>query len=105
MDRNYGNVTATEMELCETPQAAGERLSMLYDEAIAAIETAFTAFSKGEKPAISEHSVYPYLSIEVSQGAIGSTTLAFGKVTKPGRYGTTITNPRLFRDYLIEQLT
>jgi len=105
MDRNYGNVTATEMELCATPQVAVERLVLLYDEAIAAIETAFNAFSTGAKPATGEHPVYPYLSIEVSQGAIASTTLAFGKVTKPGRYGTTITAPALFRDYLIEQLT
>ena len=41
MNRNYGNVTATEMELCETPQAAVDRLTLLYDEAIATIERAF----------------------------------------------------------------
>ena len=101
----FGNVTASEVEFCPTPQAAVERLSLLYDEAITAIEVAFTAFSKGETPVLGEHPVYPYLSIEVSQGAIASTTLAFGKVTKPGRYGTTITAPALFKDYLIEQLT
>ena len=101
----YGNITATEMELCATPEAAVERLSQLYDEAIAAIETAFNAFSRGEKPPAAEHSVYPYLSIEVPRGAIAMSTLAFGKVTKAGRYGTTITAPRLFRNYLIEQLS
>ena len=101
----YGNVTATDMELCATPEAAVERLSQLYDEAIAAIEAAFNAFSRGEKPASAEHPVYPYLSIEVPRGAIAMSTLAFGKVTKAGRYGTTVTAPRLFKDYLIEQLT
>ena len=102
---NYGNVTATEMELCPTPQAAVDRLVKLYDEAIAAIEAAFNAFSAGHQPLSGEHPVYPYLSIEVPRGAIASTTRAFGKVTKPGRYGTTITAPVLFRDYLIEQLS
>jgi AMP nucleosidase len=102
---NHGNVTAIEMELCATPQDAVARLVTLYNEAIAAIEAAFNAFSRGEKPASGEHPVYPYLSIEVPRGAIASTTRAFGKVTKPGRYGTTITAPDLFRDYLIEQLS
>jgi AMP nucleosidase len=101
----YGNVTATEMELCPTPEAAVERLALLYDAAIHDIEAAFAAFSKGEKPQAGEHPVYPYLSIEVPRGAIAMSSLAFGKVTKAGRYGTTITNPRLFKDYLIEQLS
>ena len=100
-----GDVTATDMQLCSTPQAAVERLTMLYEEAIAAIEAAFNAFSNGEKPASHAHPVYPYLSIEVPRGAVAPTTLAFGKVSKPGRYGTTITAPALFRDYLVEQLS
>jgi len=101
----YGNVTATDMEPVPTPEAAVERLAQLYDEAIAAIETAFTAFSRGEKPPPGPHPVYPYLSIEVPRGDIAVSTLAFGKVTRAGRYGTTITAPRLFRSYLIEQLS
>ncbi|HJR57685.1 MAG TPA: AMP nucleosidase [Rhizomicrobium sp.] len=101
----YGNIAAIEMELCRDPEAAFERLALLYDDAIATIEADFNAFSRGEKPISDEHPVYPYLSIEVTRGAITSTNLAFGKVTKPGRYGTTITAPRLFKDYLIEQLT
>jgi hypothetical protein len=107
MDRNssHGNVTATELELCATPEAALDRLTLLYDEAIAAIETAFTAFARGDKPVSGENPVYPYLSIEVPRGDIAVSTLAFGKVTRPGRYGTTITAPSLFRSYLIEQLT
>ena len=101
----YRNVTATEMEPYPTPEAAVDRLTELYDEAIAAIEARFIAFSKGEIPSRSDHPVYPYLSIDVPRGDIAVSTLAFGKVTRPGRYGTTITAPTLFRSYLIEQLT
>jgi AMP nucleosidase len=102
-----GDVAAIEMVRCETPEAAYERLLMLYQEAIAAIDAAFAAFSRGEPaPAAAEHPVYPYLSIEVPRGALPrGTTLAFGKVTRAGRYGTTITAPHLFKTYLIEQLS
>ena len=101
----FGNVAAIEMEHCPTPKAAVERLTQLYDEAIATIEADFAAFSNGQKRVSEEHPAYPYLSIEVTRSAITGSSLAFGKVTKPGQYGTTITAPRLFREYLLEQLT
>jgi AMP nucleosidase len=95
---------ATDLVRCDTPEAAFERLVKLYDEAIAEIESAFTAFAHDQ----AKHGpdpVYPYLCVDVEFGdQRGSTRLSFGKVTSPGRYGTTITAPGLFRDYLIEQL-
>ena len=108
MDKHsrIGDVAAIEMVKCATPEDAYERLLNLYREAIAEIETAFAAFSRGETPAAGDHPVYPYLSIEVPRGVNpGATTRAFGKVTRAGRYGTTITAPHLFKTYLIEQLT
>ncbi len=101
-----GDVAAIEMVRCETPEIAYERLLGLYSEAIAEIERSFAAFSRGETPPPGEHPVYPYLSIEVPRGVNpGATTRAFGKVTRSGRYGTTITAPHLFKTYLIEQLS
>ncbi|MEI9994443.1 MAG: AMP nucleosidase [Rhizomicrobium sp.] len=98
-----GNVPATELTHCRNVDDAVERLVDLYDTAIAQIETNFEAFARGEhKPA--KNSVYPYLGVEVSS-VPRSTPLAFGKVARPGFYGTTVTNPRLFRGYLTEQLT
>lgn len=96
---------ATDLVLCETPETAFERLVELYDQAIADIEAAFAAFARGE----AKHGpdpVYPYLCVDVEfTEEHRSTGLAFGKVTAPGRYGTTITQPRLFHNYLIDQLT
>ncbi|HXC54169.1 MAG TPA: AMP nucleosidase [Rhizomicrobium sp.] len=97
-----GNIPATELVRCDGPEEVVERLIALYETAIAQIERNFEAFSKGERKAF-RHPVYPYLGIEV-ENVPRSTTLAFGKVTRPGFYGTTITAPRLFRSYLIEQL-
>jgi AMP nucleosidase len=108
MDRQsrIGDVAAIEMIRCETPEDAYERLLMLYQDAIAQIEVAFSAFSRGEAAPAADHPVYPYLSIEVPRGAMPrGGTLAFGKVSRAGRYGTTITAPHLFRAYLIEQLS
>jgi AMP nucleosidase len=97
--------TAVDLQRCETPEVAFERLVTLYDEAIGDIERAFTAFTRNE-PSHNPDPVYPYLSAEVEfSDRIGLTSLAFGKVTSPGRYGSTITAPHLFRDYLIEQLS
>ena len=103
-----GDVTAIELIRCESPEAAYERLLKLYQDAIAEIEHATSRHSRRRRDAraAGEHPVYPYLSIEVPRGVNpGATTRAFGKVTRAGRYGTTITAPHLFKTYLIEQLS
>ncbi|MBN9589350.1 MAG: AMP nucleosidase [Alphaproteobacteria bacterium] len=99
-----GNIPATELVRCGSAAEAVVRLTQLYDEAIAAIERDFEAFASGDhSPA--RRSVYPYLGMEVGSVSMpGSTTLAFGKVTRPGWYGNTITAPHLFARYLIEQI-
>jgi len=96
---------ATDLQLCDSPASAFDRLVQLYDEATGDIERAFAEFSRGE----AKHGpdpVYPYLCVDVTfDDKLSTSRLAFGKVTYPGRYGTTITTPRLFHNYLIEQLT
>ncbi|MBS0470597.1 MAG: AMP nucleosidase [Proteobacteria bacterium] len=97
-----GNIPATELRRCSDATQVVERLIELYDAAIAEIEKNFEAFAKeGRTP--KRHPVYPYLAIEVESVPRGST-LAYGKVARPGLYGNTITAPRLFRNYLIEQI-
>lgn len=98
-----GNVPATELVRCAGPEDVVDRLISLYEAAIAQIEKNFETFAKtGKKPG--KNPVYPYLGVEVD-AVPHTTTLAYGKVPRPGFYGTTITAPRLFRDYLIEQLS
>jgi AMP nucleosidase len=99
-----GNIPATELVRCDSAAEAVARLAALYDEAIATIERDFEAFANGDR-AKARNPVYPYLGLEVESVSMpGSTTLAFGKVTRPGWYGNTITAPRLFARYLIEQI-
>jgi len=99
----FGNFPGTEPQRCDSVEQVVDRLIELYDTAIAQIEKNFEAFARGNRKP-HKHPVYPYLGIEVEQ-VPRSTPLAFGKVPKPGFYGTTITAPRLFKDYLIEQIS
>ena len=72
------DATATELALCATPEAAFDRLVKLYDEAIAEIEKAFGAFSRGENGPPGSPPVYPYLSVEVEFRETRPSSLAFG---------------------------
>ena len=89
---------ATDLQHCDSPEAAYSRLVALYDEATGDIERAFADFANGE-PKHGPDPVYPYLCADVSYDeSLGSNTLAFGKVTSPGRYGATITEAKTAPD-------
>ena len=96
------NIPASDLRCCADAAEAVDLLIALYDGAVARIEAQFDAFAKGDREPF-ENPVYPYLGIEVDKVS-GSTTLAFGKVSQPGIWGASITQPALFRRYLIEQI-
>ncbi len=94
-----------------TPFEAIERLITLYDQSIAALKTDLAAFiMDGTRPDAAARSdgryAYPELRITWS-GELrpSSTKRAFGRISHPGEYVTTITRPAMFRDYLLEQLS
>jgi AMP nucleosidase len=96
---------ADELVHCASPAAAVERLIALYDEAIAEVEARFADYAAGKlKPAPSAPA-YPYLCAEVpAERAIQTGSLALGRVAAASLHGATVTAPRLFRGYLMEQL-
>jgi AMP nucleosidase len=81
--------------------AAVARLIALYDESAALLRQAFrgrTAFDAGR-------AVYPYLAIEIDGAALLTDgRFPYGVLLEPGFYGTTLTRPALFADYLREQI-
>jgi AMP nucleosidase len=99
----HGSVPATGLVRCDTPAEAIDLLIELYEKSIAQIERDFESFATGSASEFKKQ-VYPYLGLEVESVMTGHSTLAFGKIPRPGLYGTTITQPRLFKSYLIEQL-
>ncbi|MEM1020690.1 MAG: AMP nucleosidase [Pseudomonadota bacterium] len=99
------DLPASDLQLCDTPQAAFERLSSLYEAATQTIISDFERFSESKSLPGRCHAVYPYLAIEIASADIAtSSQLSYGKVAHAGFHATTITAPDLFRSYLIEQL-
>jgi AMP nucleosidase len=99
-------VPADDLNPCATPDAAVERLVTFYDEAIRASEQRFADYAAG-KLKIGPYSAptYPYLLAEVpAERAIQTGSLALGQIAASSLHGASITQPKLFANYLLEQL-
>jgi AMP nucleosidase len=84
--------------------AAVARLEELYFAATEFLSLHFSqAVTKG-KPSRRVRAFYPEIRLTVISHAVIDSRLSFGHVAGPGTYATTITQPQLFRNYLIQQL-
>ena len=94
-----------------TPEQAVEQLQAQYEKSVNALRAAIRQFIDTHDLPTSQARenglfVYPQLSVSWSGNAHkAQKTRAFGRFTHPGCYTTTITQPALFRSYLLEQLT
>ena len=85
-------------------------LAAIYDEAVETLRADIAAFSRDGTPPPPERRIehawcYPELRIHYAGGEKRpDTTRAFGRLSQGGAYACTITRPRLFADYLAEQL-
>jgi AMP nucleosidase len=88
-----------------------ERLTAEYDRAVQALRTALKSFmSNGVAPDPARRAAgdfaYPELRLTYRpSGPPPRLARAYARFSAPGVYVTTITRPRLFRDYLTEQLS
>jgi AMP nucleosidase len=91
----------------ESPKEAVSRLISLYDREIALITERFEHFASGRlDPEDNRHGCYPGISIEVPAAqATMTSSLALGRIAAQHHFATSITAPRLFERYLVEQLT
>jgi AMP nucleosidase len=92
-----------------TPQAAVDRLETLYADATSALATALDAYLATRKPpsaAVSAKFRYPLLRVihRDLEHPRPVTRRAYAKLQHEGVYETTISNPAVFRGYLLEQL-
>jgi AMP nucleosidase len=91
-----------------TPEAAVDRLIELHEEAVDALREALERFfAKGTPPTSKERARFRYPELRLVYGsgqAQPSLSRAYAKFESPGIYATTITQPRAFRNYLIEQI-
>jgi AMP nucleosidase len=86
-------------------KAATERLVQIYTRNTAFIRDAFANYAKGGfRPEQRVRAYYPAIRIKVNTYQEVDSRLSYGHVVEPGTYMTTITQPALYFDYLLEQI-
>ena len=84
---------------------ATERLVEIYERNTAYLRQAFKAYAHGEATDRQRvRACYPAIRIKVDTWQEVDTRLSYGHVIEPGTYMTTITQPALYFDYLLEQI-
>jgi AMP nucleosidase len=86
------------------PAAAVAALAARYRDATTFLVERFAAVMRGEGQESRYRAFYPELSITTASFAKVDSRLAFGHLSEPGRYATTITRPDLFAGYLTQQI-
>jgi AMP nucleosidase len=92
-----------------TAEAAVDRLEKLYAEAAAGLSSALDRYlSTGEPPSAATRATFRYPLLRVVHRDLDRPApthrRAFGRLQRLGVYETTVTHPRAFRRYLLEQL-
>ena len=94
-----------DLRVYSDPETAVARLTEIYEDGCGLLRKHFERFAAGEQDLNKVDACYPYLSLEVSSIANDERgSLSYGNVSEPGRYGSTLTNPALFRGYYLEQI-
>ncbi|WP_171962319.1 AMP nucleosidase [Bordetella trematum] len=88
----------------DNARAAVERLIEIYDRNTAFLREAFKQVLGGQEQQGRVRACYPAIRIAVQTYDPIDSRLSYGHVAEPGHYQTTITQPALFRDYLLEQI-
>ncbi len=103
LEAAFAAVGVREPQMIDDPTQVVARLDALYREAADGIHDAFRAFEDGGVPPAPEATTYPFLGLKVDPERLNiDARLAFGALTNPGMFGTTITRPGLFRSYLLD---
>jgi AMP nucleosidase len=106
--REKGIMSNTHKDVGKNPEAAVAELELLYDAAVAALREALDHYlATGEPPAAEARARFRYPELRVlyePAGVLPTSHRAFAKFPVPGVYKTTVTQPRAFRAYLLEQL-
>ena len=96
------------MEQPKTPAEAVDLLEKLYSRAVNALIEAVRRFAEGGPPPTGEERAlfrYPELRVTYLPNAPAPRLArAYGQLTWPGEYAVTITQPKYYRAYLLEQL-
>ena len=87
----------------EDPAAALAQVRRIYETSVAHLREALQRFIAGETPAERVRACYPFVRVQTDTVARADSRLAYGFVSGPGVYETTLTRPELFARYLEQQ--
>jgi AMP nucleosidase len=94
----------TPIEAFSDAAAAVARIEEIYERNAAFLRTQFEAYLEGRTPAARARATYPLVRIATATHARLDSRLAYGFVSGPGVYETTVTRPDIFGRYLAEQI-
>ncbi len=89
----------------EDPAEACDYITAIYDRNTGFIREALTSLVRGNPPRGRVRACYPRVRVTTTQHHNSRSALPYGFLHSPGVYETTLTEPRLFRRYLLEQFT
>ncbi|MBW8300931.1 MAG: AMP nucleosidase [Hydrogenophaga sp.] len=101
---NFISPDPFEPQVFTDAKAAVDALTALYGRNTSFLIDGFAALANGAPIAGRYRAFYPQVTLETTSYGQIDTRLAYGHVTAPGLYTTTVTRPQLFRHYLEEQL-
>ncbi|PYE84557.1 AMP nucleosidase [Pseudoroseicyclus aestuarii] len=84
--------------------AAMERLIELYDIATEFLSKNFVETLRDGQQGARFRAFYPEIRFSTATFQLADSRLSFGHVASPGSYSTTVTRPRLFANYLRQQM-
>ncbi|MDM4767944.1 AMP nucleosidase [Pelomonas sp. SE-A7] len=87
---------------CADAEAALTQVQRIYDAGVQHLTQALKDFVAGRDPG-PVRACYPYVRLRVASAQRADARLAWGFVAGPGVYETTLTEPRLFANYLRQQ--
>lgn len=95
-----------DFESFDDASAALDRICDIYDQGVARLNDRFQRFRDGERGITDPHACYPYLKMTIEDPPAGGYkgNLSYGNLPAAGTYGTTLTDPALFRTYYDEQI-
>ncbi|VAW16290.1 AMP nucleosidase, partial [hydrothermal vent metagenome] len=87
------------------PTRAWEYIDYIYERNTLFIREQFLTLAKGQKPQGKVRAFYPKVEVSTASYQSARSSMPFGFLHSPGVYSTTISATKLFKTYLIEQLS
>ncbi len=95
----------SEPRIFTSAREAVDAITDIYRDARRFLTEKFNAVAAGDSSDCRYRAYYPFIKITTTTHAKVDTRLSFGHVSDPGTYYLTLTDPMLFRNYLMQQIS